>query len=98
MVRGLMDRQSHDARHERAATEGQKTGYSTSVPVCDLGINTNQDASDDPSPQAGPRVAAITAAERSASDPLRCLALGSETWHGMNLRPFEKGAMRKKPD
>jgi hypothetical protein len=29
---------------------------------------------------------------------LRCLALGSKTWHGMNLRPFEKGAMRKKPD
>src|SRR5215216_226635 len=53
MVRGLMDRQSHDARHERAATEGQKTGYATSGPVCDLGINTNQDASDDPSQQAG---------------------------------------------
>jgi hypothetical protein len=35
---------------------------------------------------------------RSASDPLRCLALGRETWHGMNRRPFEKGAMRKKPD
>jgi hypothetical protein len=47
---------------------------------------------------AGGRLAAITAAERFPSDPLRCLALGRETWHGMNLRPFEKGAMRKKPE
>jgi hypothetical protein len=29
---------------------------------------------------------------------LHCLALARETWHGMNLRPFEKGAMRKKPE
>jgi hypothetical protein len=44
------------------------------------------------------RLAAITAAERSASDPLRCFSPWQENVHGMNLRPFEKGALRKKPD
>jgi hypothetical protein len=56
------------------------------------------DGEEDPCRPLAGRLAAITAAERFTSDPLRCLALGRETWHGMNLRPFEKGAMRKRPE
>jgi hypothetical protein len=55
---------------------GQRTCPASSGPVCDLGINTNQDASDDPSPQAGPHTGRDL--HNAGSANLRSCYLGRE--------------------